>query len=106
MADLVITQGDLKPRLERQLQNADGTAPDLRGATMKCRVQPSDRSRQASVTAATVVNDRGGYVAHDWVAEETARPCLLVVQFERVDANLQQTWPAMTVLVNPRLAPP
>lgn len=110
MADYTLTQGDVKPRLELQLLNADGTAPDLRKATLvKCRVQHSDRSRQASVTDAIVVNAQAGYVAHEWTADETSRPGLLSVQFERTDAGYQQAWPPrgpVVVLVNPRLAPP
>lgn len=109
MHDQILAQGDVRPRLEAQLLNTDGTAPDLRNATVECRVMRADRSTQAAVTAATIVNARGGFVAHDWRSSEVARPGVLLVQFRRTDGSNVQTWPAdryLTVLVNAALAPP
>lgn len=107
--DQILTVGDLGPALEQQLLNADGTAPNLVGATMETRVMRADRTQQAFVTAPTVVNPQGGYVAHTWTAAETARPGVYLVQFRRTDAGNVRTWPVdryLTVLVNPSLSPP
>lgn len=107
--DLIISQGDLLPALELQLQNADGSVPDLTGATVECRVQPSDRSRQASVTVARIVDSRKGVVAHDWSVYETHFPGPLLVEFRRTDGANVQTWPpdrSLVVIVNAGLTPP
>jgi hypothetical protein len=107
--DQILTQGDLQPSFAVQLQNADGTAPNLVGATMECRVIRADRTQQAFVSTPAVVNARGGYVSHAWAAAETARPGALLVQFRRTDAGNARTWPPdryYTVLVNPSLTPP
>lgn len=107
--DQILTAGDLLPVFEAQLLNPDGKAPDLTGATVECRVMRADRTYQAWVSAATVVNAKGGYVSHAWAAAETALPGALLVQFRRTDAGKSQAWPSdryLTVRVNPSLSPP
>lgn len=107
--DQILTAGDLQPALAVQLLNADGTAPNLTGATMECRVMRADRTQQAFVSTPTVVNARGGYVSHAWQAIETARPGAYLVQFRRTDAGNAQAWPPdryYSVLINPSLTPP
>lgn len=109
MPDFILTQGDVQPRLEWQLQNPDGSAPDLTGADVECRVQPSDGSRQASVTNAVIIDARGGYVGHDWLAAETAFPGSQLVQFRRKGSTLSQQWPFdryIDVLIKRALTPP
>lgn len=111
MNDQILTVGDRGPRLELQLLNRDGTAPDLSvaGAQVECRVMSADRRTQAWVSTAVVVNARGGFVAHEWTAAETAKPGLLLVQFRRKDVGNERTWPVdryLTVRVNPALSPP
>jgi hypothetical protein len=107
--DQILTAGDRAPALAVQLVNADGSAPDLTGATVEARVMRADRTQQAFVSAATVVNAKGGYVSHAWAAAETALAGVLLVQFRRTDVGFSQTWPCdryLTVRVNPALTPP
>jgi hypothetical protein len=107
--DQTLTQGDLLPVFSQQLVNADGTTPDLTGATVECRVQPTDRSKQAFVTPATIADPRSGFVTHNWSAAETAFPGFYAVQFRRTDGAFVQSWPPnryYIVEVKAALAPP
>lgn len=106
----VITQGDQLPALDVQLLDASGDPVDVSGAdSVVFRVQLSDRSRQASVTTATIVNARGGFVRHQWLATETNLAGFLLVNVVVVTGGLAQTYPVgqyLVVQVLPRLAPP
>lgn len=83
--DQTIGQNDLAPAFPVQLLNPDGkTAPDLTGKTMTCRVRPANGCRAANVTTlagSDIIDAKGGYVQHRWVAPETQDPGTLLVTF-------------------------
>lgn len=100
--ELFVVQGDTAPSFFKQLLDQNNAAPDLTGKTVTCTVKPEDGCRRASTTTATVVDARGGYVRHDWVAAETQSPGLLLVSFN--DGSV--TYPAdgwYHVRVTPKL---
>jgi hypothetical protein len=87
--DLTITQGELGRTLDVQLQDPDGTFPDLTGLTVTCRVQPAVQPRRASSTAATLLDARAGFVRHTFVAAEVRDPLLLLAQFVVAETGRQ-----------------
>lgn len=85
LPDQTIVQGDLNPPFQKQLLLPDGkTAPDLTGKTLTCRVKPASGCRSVSVTtllASDVLDAKGGFVQHRWVAPETESPGTLLIAF-------------------------
>lgn len=79
--DLFVVQGDLAPPYQKQLLDQFGNAPDLTGKTVTCTVRPADQCGRGHTTTAAVLDAKGGYVQHVWVAPETAAPGLLLVSF-------------------------
>lgn len=91
-----MTAGATAPPLQHQCREPDGSAPDLTSySSVRARVQPADRSRSVSTSAAEVLDARGGFVQHSLTAAETRYPGLQVVDFVGVDAaGKVHVWPA------------
>lgn len=108
--DMTVVQGDRLPAMQVLLQDSDGRALDVSGAdAINFRTQLADKSRQATVTAADVLNARSGLVQHAWVAVETQLAGFLLVNVVVTTGGLDQTYPFdryLVVQILPKLAPP
>lgn len=108
--DQELGQGDTAPDFEKQLQDADGTFPDLIGTTVTCRViLPSCCGVQRPIsTPANIIDARGGYVGHTWAIAETANPGLLLLYFVVERPNTAPVaypaWGYFTARIKARLA--
>lgn len=81
------------------LEEADGTPVDLTGKTVVARYQPIDRSHQAMVSSAVIVNARGGVVTKTWTATDIrgVPTGIMLLQFIVLDGiGRQRTYPIGT----------
>src|SRR5262245_7869430 len=70
MADWTMRQNDRLPSIAATLKNADGTAIDLTGATVKFQMNSAAGVNKIN-TAATVLVAASGTVQYDWGATDT-----------------------------------
>lgn len=63
--------GDTSPALRATLQNPDGTAVDLTGATVVFNMRSSGNTVLISRVACSIVTAASGIVQYDWQAGDT-----------------------------------
>lgn len=95
-ADFPLCVGDGLPLLEEILQNADGSNPDLTGATVQLVIQDEDHAAPAFGGQADIVGDpTQGVVRYTWLESDTQTPGVYsyrwVVTFP--SATLPETFP-------------
>lgn len=66
-----IKQDDTSPELQATLKDADGTAIDLTGATVRFHMRQSGSTTAKVDAAATVVTAASGIVKYTWSAADT-----------------------------------
>jgi hypothetical protein len=72
MATATWKQNDLEPEVRSTLQNADGSAINLTGATAVYFLMRPVSGGTTIRTTATVVNAATGIVSYDWTSGDTA----------------------------------
>lgn len=80
LPDQTIVQGDLNPPFQIQLPGG----PDLTGKTLTCTVRPANGcggANKTTLAGSDVLDVKGGFVQHRWVAPETANAGLLLITF-------------------------
>lgn len=82
MADFTIKAGDTRPSLAATLEDGDGTAVSLAGATVRFHMRPLAGGLVVVDAAAEVVSAAAGTVRYDWIADDTAVPGTYLGEFE------------------------
>lgn len=67
-----IKQNDTSPKMLATLQNANGDAIDLTGASVRFHMRTVNGSASVVSAAATIVNAASGIVRYSWAAGDTA----------------------------------
>ena len=100
MSDFRIKRGDLKPRLEVILTDADGNpVPIPSGASVEFHMRLPD-SAVLKVNAAAVVDDApGGAAAYNWAVGDTDTEGDYLGEFEVTDVASPMTFPNSRNLV-------
>ena len=82
-----IKKNDTSPQIAAILQDGDGTAIDLTGATVRFHMKKIGASTASTDAAATVVNADAGSVKYEWVAADTANAGTFQAEFEVTYTN-------------------
>jgi len=103
MADVSYVVGDTAPSLFGTLTNADGTAFDLTGATVRFQMRWSIDRRFKVNSPATIINDAGGTVRYDWAVGDLDTEGDYVSHWLVTfgDSTQEHTFPANTLTVAP-----
>ena len=104
MSDLSIVSGDTAPALIGTITNADGTAYDLTGCTVRFQMRLLNDYRWTVDAAATVTSASGGLVSYSFSASDTATPGDYESRwriYRTSDGTIEHTEPANTITVDP-----
>jgi hypothetical protein len=84
--DFFITQGDLAQSFVQQLSRADGSLPDLTGASVFFRYRNLDNDAGPEVIAAASIVGvpTNATVQYDWQTADTATPGVLLADWKVV----------------------
>ena len=104
MSDISIVSGDTAPPLIGTITNADGTAFDLTGCTVRFQMRLVTEYRWTVDAVATVTSATGGLVSYTFSAADTATPGEYESRwriFRTADGSIEHTEPANSITVDP-----
>lgn len=81
-ADFRIKRGDLRPFLEAQLENGDGTNPDISGLAVVFNMKTAAGIVKVSRQTAIVVDGPSAKVRYEWASADTNTKGLFHGEFE------------------------
>lgn len=97
MADFTIKRNDLLPAIRAYLKNADGTALDLTGRSVKFIMRlrsAADLSAAKVNTTASITDATAGLVSYQWVGTDTDTAGAYIGEFETLLGAQKQTVPS------------
>jgi len=86
-----VKQNDTSPAMLATLQDANFTAVDITGASVRFHMRPIGSAQVTVDAAATIVDALAGEVRYDWQAADTATVGAYQAEFEvtYVDASIE-----------------
>lgn len=105
MATVLWVSGDTSPVLPITLQNADGTAYNLTGCTVRFRIKDPDTQLETnsnSTNTCSVVSSTAGTITYAWNALDTPDPKAYTADVEITLANLKVATPFEQVVIATR----
>lgn len=86
-----VKQNDTSPSMLATLQDADGNAVDITGATVRFHMRKIGRADVVVDAAAAIVTPISGLVRYDWIADDTSEIGSYQAEFEvtYADASIE-----------------
>ena len=102
MSDLSLPAGDTAPVLVGTITNADGTAYDLTGCTVRFQMRLSTDFRFTVDASAAITSATGGLVQYTWMSGDLATPGDYVSRWQiyrTSDGTVEHTTPSNSIVV-------